>query len=107
MSESYSIEALNDLSLLTRLVIKFGGDFPLFADRRRMWLRAKVNGIAASATGPMIASQLVEPTKDYFLDMAALAANLHKQLIKHAEHHATLPVGANDIARDAISPQHA
>ena len=90
MAKTYSIGALNDLSLLAGLLIKFGGDFPLFPERRRQWLRSKIDGSAAAVTGE--ASEAVEPTQDYFIDMAALAANLHKQLVKHAENHRPLPV---------------
>jgi hypothetical protein len=89
MAKTYSIGALNDLSLLAGLFIKFGGQFPLFPERRRQWLRSKVNGDSAVVTGE--ASAAFEPTYDYFIDMAALAANLHHQLIKQAENHAADP----------------
>ncbi|MGO9398261.1 MAG: hypothetical protein ACLP19_10520 [Xanthobacteraceae bacterium] len=93
MAKSYSIEPLNDLSLLAGLLIKFGGEFPLLPERRRVWLRSKVDGVSALSTGP--ASDLIEPTKDYFFDMAAMAAKLQLQLVKHAENHDGLQVLIN------------
>ena len=66
-----------------------GGDFPLFTEQRRVWLRAKVNRASTSAAAP--ACDVFEPTKDHFFDVAALAANLHKRLIKRAERHADTP----------------
>ena len=39
----------------------------------------------------MFPDRLIEPTKDYWLDMAALATELEKMLIKHADGHHNSP----------------
>lgn len=89
MAKTYSIVALDDLSTLAGLLIKFGGEFPLLAERRRVWLSPKVHNPAALLTLP--ASELFEPTEDYYLDMATLAGKLHKQLVEIAENHGAPP----------------
>jgi len=43
----------------------------------------------ASPTSP--SRDVIEPTKDYWLDMAALATELEKMLIKHADGHHNSP----------------
>jgi hypothetical protein len=82
MTKSYSIEALDDVATLAGMLVKIGGKFPLLPERRRVWLDIKVGGAPALYAGP--ANDVFEPTKDYWLDMAALAENLNLQLLEHA-----------------------
>jgi hypothetical protein len=82
-------EALNVFSALASLFIDFGGDMPKFLNRRSVWLRSYVGAVPATPTSPE--RDVIEPTKDYFLDMAALAHELELMLIKHAETHGNSP----------------
>jgi hypothetical protein len=57
-----------------------------------VWFRSQVGAVPASLTTP--SRDVIEPTKDYWLDMAALAAELEKLLIKHADGYHNSPVFA-------------
>jgi hypothetical protein len=82
-------EALNVFSTLASLFIDFGGDMPKFLNHRSVWLRSYVGAVPATCTGP--GRDVIEPTKDYFLAMAALAREIEQLLIKHAETHGNSP----------------
>jgi hypothetical protein len=91
MAKSYSVgEALDLLPLLTELFINLGGDISLFLKRRSVWLYSKVGAVAATAANP--SGSIIEPTKDYFLDLAALAAEVEELLVERAENHWAAPV---------------
>jgi hypothetical protein len=72
------------------LFVNFGGNIPEFLNHRAVWFRSQVGAVPASLTTP--SRDVIEPTKDYWLDMAALAAELEKLLIKHADGHHNSPV---------------
>ena len=57
-----------------------------------VWFHSQVGAVPASLTTP--SRDVIEPTKDYWLDMAALAAELEKLLIKHADGYHNSPVFA-------------
>jgi hypothetical protein len=67
------------------LFVNFGGNIPEFLNHRAVWFRSQVGAVPASLTSP--SRDVIEPTKDYWLDMAALATELEKMLIKHADGH--------------------
>ena len=54
-----------------------------------MGARPQVGAVPASLTIP--SRDVIELTKDYWLDMAALATELEKMLIKHADGHHNSP----------------
>jgi hypothetical protein len=84
------VEALDVFSALARLFINFGGNVPEFLNRRSVWFHSYVGAVPATLASP--SCDVIEPTKDYFLAMAALANELEKLLIKHAEGHRNSPV---------------
>jgi hypothetical protein len=67
------------------LVIEFGGHLSKVVDRSAVWFRAKICYPAADFAPPAIA--VVEPAKDYFLLMAALAGEFKKELVELADRH--------------------
>jgi hypothetical protein len=67
-------------------------DIPEFLNHRAIWFRSQVGDVAASLTSP--SRDVIEPTKDYWLDTAALATELEKMLIKHANGHHNSPDSA-------------
>ena len=84
------VEALDVFSALARLFINFGGNVPEFLNRRSVWFHSYVGAVPATLASP--SRDVIEPTKDYFLAMAALGNELEKLLIKHAEGHRNSPV---------------
>jgi hypothetical protein len=85
LKSNYSFDPLNFLAPLASLFIKLGGDMSEFLNHRSVWFVCKVGGVPAGPANPDGA--LIQPTKDYFLDMAALAGKVEKLLIEHAENH--------------------
>jgi hypothetical protein len=78
-SKSYSaVDALDVFATLALLFLNFGGSIPEFLNHRAVWFFSQVGAVPATLTSP--ARDVIEPTKDYWLDMAALAAELKKQL---------------------------
>lgn len=85
----YSFEPLNVLAPLARLLIDVGGHIPQLNKRGAVWFVIKVGDEPTSPARPM--ADVFKPTKDYFLDMAALAAEVEKKLLEHAENHELVP----------------
>jgi hypothetical protein len=81
----HSFGPLNIFAPLASLLVELGGNITKFLDKPSVWFIAEVGGGAASRTGPC--ADVIKPTKNYFLDMAALAAEVEKLLVKHAENH--------------------
>ena len=93
MTEKSIVETLNILSGLSHLFIDLGGDMSQFLNRRSVWFRSYVRALPATRAFP--ARDIIQPTENYFLDMAALAHELELKLIEHAQRHKTpLPVSA-------------
>jgi hypothetical protein len=84
-----SVEALDIFSALAGLYIKLSGSVPELLNPRSVWFNSYVGTVPATTTSP--ARDVIEPTKDYFLDMATLARELEKLLIKHADDHCNSP----------------
>jgi hypothetical protein len=96
MAKSYSVsEALNLLPALTGLLIDLGGDVSEFLNRRAVWLSAEIGAVPATLTSP--ARDIIKPTKDYFLHLAALASEVEKLLVEHAERHSESPASVAPI----------
>jgi hypothetical protein len=96
MAQSNSaVDALDVFATLAGLFIKLGGSVPEFLNHRSVWFNAKVGAMPATLTGP--ACDVVETTQDYWIDMAALAAEVEKQLVVVAErHNPPLPLQLRD-----------
>jgi len=84
-----AVDALDVFATLSHLFVNFGGNIPEFLNHRAVWFRSQVGAVPASLTSP--SRDVIEPTKDYWLDMAALATELEKMLIKHADGHHNSP----------------
>ena len=84
-----AVDALDVFATLSHLFVNFGGNIPEFLNHRSVWFRSQVGAVPASLTSP--SRDVIEPTKDYWLDMAALATELEKMLIKHADGHHNSP----------------
>jgi hypothetical protein len=86
---SSAVDALDVFAALSHLFVNFGGNIPEFLNHRAVWFRSQVGAVPAFLTSP--SRDVIEPTKDYWLDMAALATELEKMLIKHADGHHNSP----------------
>jgi hypothetical protein len=84
-----AVDALDVFATLSHLFVNFGGNIPEFLNHRSVRFRSQVGAVPASLTSP--SRDVIEPTKDYWLDMAALATELEKMLIKHADGHHNSP----------------
>lgn len=80
-----SFGPLNVFAPLASLLVEFGGSVSKVLDQPSVWFIAEVGDRAAARANP--STDVIKPTKNYFLDMAALAAELEKLLVKHAENH--------------------
>lgn len=90
MTKTYSVsEALDLLPLLTGLLVKLGSGVPELLEHRSVWFNAQIGSVPTTPTSPAL--DTIEPTDDYFLDLAALAAKSEKLLIKLAENHRRSP----------------
>ena len=89
MAKTYSVEALNELAALSRLFVKFGGEISEIPNSGSVWFAAKIDNGPASGTGCRI--DILEPADGLFRDMAVLAGNLERVLIKHADRHRASP----------------
>jgi hypothetical protein len=84
-----AVDALDVFATLLHLFDNFGGNIPKFLNHRSVRFRSQVGAVPASLTSP--SRDVIEPTKGYWLDMAALATELEKMLIKHADGHHNSP----------------
>jgi hypothetical protein len=84
-----AVDALDVFATLAHLFVNFGGNIPEFLNHRAVWFRSQVGAVPASLTSP--SRDVIEPAKNYWLDMAALATELEKMLIKHADGHHNSP----------------
>jgi hypothetical protein len=84
-----AVDALDVFATLSHLFVNFGGNIPEFLNHRAVWFRSQVGAVPASLTSPP--RDVIESAKDYWLDMAALATELEKMLIKHADGHHNSP----------------
>jgi hypothetical protein len=84
-----AVDALDVFATLAHLFVNFGGNIPEFLNHRAVWFRSQVGTVPASLTSP--SRDVIEPAKDYWLDMAASATELEKMLIKHADGHHNSP----------------
>jgi hypothetical protein len=89
MTRRYSFEPFNILTPLASLLIDLGGSVPEFFNHRCVWFYAEVGGHSADVTFPVC--DVIKPTKNYFLNMAALAAEVEKKLLEHANNHDLVP----------------
>ena len=89
MTKRYSFEPLNFLAPLATLLIDLGGDVSQVLNRRSVWFIAEVGGDPAGLAFP--GSDVIKPTKNYFLDMAALASEVEKKLLEHGNSHELVP----------------
>ena len=90
MAKTYSVEALNDLAALSRLFIKYGGELSELPNSRSVWFVAQFGNCPASGTDCRV--DTLEPSDGFFRDMATLAGNLERVLIKYADRHHASPV---------------
>jgi hypothetical protein len=84
-----AVDALDGFATLSHLFVNFGGNIPEFFNHRAVWFRSQVGAVPASLTSP--SPDVIEPAKDYWLDMAASATELEKMLIKPADGHHNSP----------------
>jgi hypothetical protein len=77
--------SLNDLASLSRLFIKFGGELSELLNSGAIWFAAKIDNGPASGTG--CRADTLEPSDGFDRDMATLAGNLERVLIKPADRH--------------------
>jgi hypothetical protein len=88
-NQTSAVDALDGFATLSHLFVNFGGNIPEFFNHRAVWFRSQVGAVPASLTSP--SRDVIEPAKDYWLDMAASATELEKMLIKHADGHHNSP----------------
>jgi hypothetical protein len=84
-----AVDALDLFATLSHLLVNFGGNILEFLSHRAVWFHSQAGAVPASLTSP--SRDVIEPTKGYWLDMAALATELEKMLIKHADGHHNSP----------------
>ena len=89
MEKSYSVEVLNDLAALSRLFIKYGGELSELPNSRSVWFVAQIGNCPASGTDSRV--DTLEPSDGFFRDMATLAGNLERVLVKPADRHRASP----------------
>jgi hypothetical protein len=89
MAKTYSADALNDLASLSRLFIKFGGELSELPNSGAIWLVAKIGTCPASGTDSRV--DTLEPSDSFYRDMATLAGNLERVLVKPADRHRASP----------------
>jgi hypothetical protein len=97
MAKAYSVEALNDLAALSRFFVTFGGELSELPNSGSVWFAAKIDNGPASGTGCRI--DILEPTDGFFRDMAILAGNLERVLIKPADRHRASPGAGSEPRR--------